>query len=233
MSSLVANISRVFASSIGKKIIVALTGLAMVGFLVGHLLGNLLIFSGPKALNDYGQLLHENAKLIWFARVGLLVAVGLHIFYTIKLVQENRAARPTKYGFENTRRASKSSRVMILSGLTILAFVVYHLMHYTWGVNNGYYDKSNARYFLDNGQHNIYNMMVDGFRFAPATLFYLVSIGLLCSHLSHGIASCFQTLGLTTPRTRSAIHTLGWVVAIGLFLGFASIPLAVVLGFVS
>jgi succinate dehydrogenase / fumarate reductase, cytochrome b subunit len=231
MSSLVASLSRVFSASIGKKIIVALTGLAMVGFLVGHLAGNLLIFKGPEALNSYGKLLHDNINLLWIARIGLLVCFALHIIYTIKLVRENRAARPVKYGFENTRRASKSSTTMIVSGLTVLAFVGYHLMHYTLGVANGYHDKANPRYYTD-GVHNIYQMMVDGFSWTPATLFYLVAIALLCFHLSHGIASCFQTLGLTTPRTRGTIQSISVGVAALLFLGFASIPLAVKLGIV-
>ncbi len=232
MTNLVASITRVASASIGKKFIVALTGLAMVGFLVGHLAGNLLLFKGPDAINDYAKLLHDNKGLITLARTGLLIAFVLHIWFTIKLVQENRAARPVGYGYMNTRRATGASRSMIWSGLTVLAFVIYHLMHYTWGVANGYHDPANARYFLPDGRHNVYNMVVDGFNFAPAAMFYLLAISLLCWHLSHGVASCFQTLGLTTPNTREAIRKGSLAFSGLLLVGYLCIPLAVIFGIV-
>ena len=135
------------------------------------------------------------------------------------------------YGNPQTRRASRASRSMIWSGLIILSFLIYHLMHYTFGVQNGYYDPSNQRYFV-NGEHQVYNMVVDGFRWWPASAFYILSMGLLCLHLSHGFASVFQTLGLTTPRTRGAIELAGKAYAGTIFLGNCAIPLAVLSGLV-
>ena len=204
----------------------------MVLFLLAHMLGNLLVFAGPSALNAYAQKLADLGPLLWVARLGLLAAVALHIVATVQLTIANKAARPRPYGVDATRQASKASRTMIWSGSTILAFVLYHLMHYTWGVANNYYDHDNTRYWLPDGGHNVYNMVVDGFSWAPASLFYIVAMGLLFSHLSHGIASIFQTLGLMTPKSRPAIELTGKLVALALFAGNSLMPLAILTGLV-
>lgn len=230
MPPFVTSIIRFYHSSIGKKIIVALTGAGLVLFLVTHLLGNLLVFAGPEALNAYAKKLHDLGPLLWVFRFGLLGMVALHIAGTVQLTIANRAARPQAYGVDSTRKASRSSRAMIWSGLTILAFVLYHLMHYTWGVANGYYDPANARYWLPSGDHNVYNMVVDGFSWAPASVFYIVAMGMLFSHLGHGIASVFQTLGLSSPKSRPLIEAAGKAVALLLFAGNAFIPLAILAG---
>lgn len=227
MNPLLTSVTAFYRSSIGKKIVVALTGLAMMGFLVGHLTGNLLVFKGPDAINGYAHWLHTLGWLLWAARLGLLAAVVVHIVATVQLTLQNKAARPEPYGFQATRRASKSSRLMIWSGLTILCFLIYHLMHFTWGISNSYYEPGNPRYSLATGDHNVYNMVIDGFRWIPASLFYILSMGLLCSHLGHGFSSVFQTLGLTTPKTRSTIDLAGNAFAGFIFLGNISIPLAV------
>lgn len=213
--------------------IVALTGAAMMLFLVGHLSGNLLVFRGPEAINGYAKWLHSLGGLLWVARIGLLVCVVAHIVVTVQLTKQNRAARPEAYGYQATRRASFQSRTMIWSGLIIAAFLVYHLMHFTWGVANGYYDPANARYHLADGSHNVYNMMIDGFRWAPAALFYLLSMGLLCMHLSHGFSSVFQTLGLATRNLRPVLDLAGKAFALFIFAGNALIVLAILLGYKS
>jgi succinate dehydrogenase / fumarate reductase, cytochrome b subunit len=231
MKSLIQSVLAFYQSSIGKKFIVAVTGVALLLFLAGHLLGNLLIFRGPEAINSYAKWLHSLGGLLWVARIGLLVCVVLHVVATIQLVRANRAARPVEYGCQKTRRASKASRSMIWSGSIVLAFVIYHLMHFTLGVRNGFHDPTNARYFTD-GVHNVYNMVVDGFNWVPAALFYIFAMALLCLHLSHGFSSAFQTLGLTTPRTRTAIDLGGKAYAVALFLGNISIPISVLMGIV-
>ncbi|HEX2748820.1 MAG TPA: succinate dehydrogenase cytochrome b subunit [Verrucomicrobiales bacterium] len=232
MPPIVKSIVRFYQSSIGKKIIVAVTGAAMILFVIAHMIGNLLVFAGPAALNGYAKKLADLGPLLTLARLGLLAAVALHILCTVQLVIANRAARPQPYGIQATRQASRASRTMILSGLTILLFVIYHLMHYTWGVMNNYYDPGNTRYFLPNGDHNVYNMVVDGFGWAPASLFYIVAMGLLFMHLSHGFASVFQTLGFTTPKARQVIELTGKLVALVLFAGNSLMPLAVLFGYV-
>lgn len=232
MNSPLLSVAAFYRSSIGKKIIVALTGLALLLFLAGHLMGNLLVFKGPAAINNYAKWLHSMGGLLWIARIGLLVCVVLHVVATVQLVRANRAARPEAYGSSATRRASRASRTMILSGLVILCFVIYHLMHYTWGTMNGYRDVTNTRYFLPGGDHNVYQMVVDGFNWIPASIFYIFSMGLLCLHLSHGFSSAFQTLGITTPGTRQTIDLLGKLYALFIFLGNISIPLAILTGIV-
>jgi len=232
MPPFVLSIVRFYQSSIGRKIIVALTGIALVGFVIVHMAGNLLVFAGPDALNAYAKKLADLGPLLWVMRLGLLAAVVLHIVATVHLTITNRAARPQPYGVDATRTATKASRTMIWSGLTILVFVVYHLMHYTWGVANDYYNPKNTRYFGPSGDHNVYNMVVDGFSWVPASLFYLVAMALLFSHLGHGVASIFQTLGLTTPKSRPVIECAGKLLAFVLFAGNSLMPLAVMFGFV-
>lgn len=232
MPPLVQSLLRFYHSSIGKKIIVAVTGLAMMGFLVGHLLGNLLVFAGPDAINAYAKKLHDLGPLLYVVRAGLLATVVLHIVATVQLVRMNRAARPQKYAVDTVRQASKASRIMIWSGLTILAFVLYHLAHFTWALGNSYRDPSIARYWVEPGIHNVFNMVVDGFRVWYVSAFYIIAMFLLCNHLSHGFSSVFQTLGLATPRLRQPINAAGLVFAWGLFFGNISIPLAILFGVV-
>jgi succinate dehydrogenase / fumarate reductase cytochrome b subunit len=220
---------RFYSSSIGKKVVVALTALGLMGFLIGHLAGNLLMFGGPDAINAYAAKLHDLGPLLWVARIGLLVLVGVHIAATLQLAAQNRAARPDEYRVDATLRATRSSRMMVLSGLTILAFIVYHLLHFTVGNLHGFYDEDGA-YRLADGRMNVYRMVVTGFGVWFNAGFYLLALGLLASHLSHGFSSVFQTLGLTTPRTRPLYVMGGWAFALLICGGFASIPLAVMAG---
>jgi succinate dehydrogenase / fumarate reductase cytochrome b subunit len=232
MPPFVRSIVRFYQSSIGKKIIVALTGAVLILFVIGHMVGNLLVFAGPEALNGYAKKLADLGPLLWLVRLGLLATVVLHIVATVQLYIANKAARPQPYVVDAKRKAGRSSLTMIWSGLTILAFVVYHLMHYTWGVANDYYNPANSRYFLPNGDHNVYNMVVDGFTWAPASLFYILAMGLLFMHLSHGFASVFQTLGFTTPKSRPVIELTGRTLAAVLFAGNSLMPLAIMAGWV-
>jgi succinate dehydrogenase / fumarate reductase cytochrome b subunit len=230
MNAFAASILSFSKSSIGRKTIVAITGAAMVLFLIGHLLGNLLIFKGSQAMNEYAKMLHDNKALLLGARVGILVCFVAHVYFTIVLTKENKAARPVAYGYQKTRQASMASRTMFWSGLIVLSFVLYHLAHFTWGIGNEYY--TGLPRYQWQGTHHVYNMVVDGFHVPIVSFFYLLSLGLLCWHLSHGVASMFQTLGLTTPKTRGIINLGSRAFSAALFLGFASIPLAVLFGLV-
>ncbi|MDB6136159.1 MAG: succinate:quinone oxidoreductase [Verrucomicrobiales bacterium] len=230
MSPIVQSLCRFYHSSIGKKIIVAVTGLGLMGFILGHLLGNLQIFLGPDTINTYAKKLHDLGLLLWVVRLGLLAMVAAHIVFTIQLTRENRTARKQKYALDGTRKATKASVIMIWSGVTILVFIIYHLMHFTITRTNGYYDPAVSRYWLPDGSHNVYNMMIDGFRVWYVSAFYILGMFLLCSHLSHGFASVFQTLGLATPRLRRPIHVASLIFAWGVFAGNVSIPLAILSG---
>jgi succinate dehydrogenase / fumarate reductase, cytochrome b subunit len=221
------NPASALSSSIGKKLLVAITGLMLVGFVAGHMAGNLLIFAGPDAINAYGAFLHEvgHGLGIWVARAGIVAALLIHVVLTIQLTRANKSARATAYGYQHTQVASKSSRTMILSGLTLLAFIVYHLLHFTVRAGNDYNSYTTQ---LD-GQtvHDVYRMVIAGFSWAPASIFYIIAMVLLSSHLSHGVASIPQTLGLGTHRTRPMWKLAGNAFALLVLIGNCSIPVAI------
>jgi succinate dehydrogenase / fumarate reductase cytochrome b subunit len=201
----------------------------LVGFLLGHMAGNLLIFQGREDINDYAEFLHHmlHGWGIWIFRLGLLGAFFLHIVATVSLVQLNRAARDTRYAFDATVQAPGSSRIMIWSGLTIVAFVVFHIFHFTVRVDPALASMKDPG---NPARHDVYGMVIAGFQNPIVVIFYLVAISLLCSHLSHGIASVFQTLGLRTVKSRSAITNLSWGITILLWIGFLSIPILISTG---
>ena len=194
--------------------------------------GNLLIYFGPDAINEYGVWLRElgHGSMIWIARFGLLVCFVGHVLTTILLVRQNRAARgEIRYQHEATIQASNASRTMIISGIIILAFLIYHLMHFTLGIGNEYYA---GGYNLPDGHHDVYRMVIDGFSVWYVSAFYIFAMALLCSHLSHGFSSIFQTLGLRTERTWPIIRGAGLIYAAVIFFGNISIPISVMAGIV-
>lgn len=219
-------ISSFTSSSIGRKWIVALTGLALFGFVVGHLVGNLQIFLGPESINRYGAFLKSTGELLWLARIGLLVMLVLHIVYTIKLSIENRAARPERYAVTKRRATTFAGRMMIWSGLMVFCFIVYHLLHFT--THN--VDPSYAALHDAQGRHDVYRMMVLGFSNKAASAFYILGVGLLAMHLNHGFASLFQTLGLKTTKLAPFWHKSGQALSWLIFIGYASMPVAVLAG---
>jgi succinate dehydrogenase / fumarate reductase cytochrome b subunit len=216
-------LKRFCLSSIGKKILVAVTGAMMMGFLLGHLSGNLLAFGGPDAINSYGAWLRSLGKLLWLARLGLIAAVVIHILVTILLVIQNRAARDTEYAYQATVQASWASRYMILTGAVILSFILFHLSHFTVTIFNDY---GTDAYLDDQQRRDIYRMLKDGFSTWYVSIFYIVSIFLLCLHLRHGFASVFQSLGLNSNRFRPIAEIAGYVFSAVLFLGYSSIAIA-------
>ncbi|MBK1833473.1 succinate dehydrogenase cytochrome b subunit [Roseibacillus ishigakijimensis] len=219
MTALTQSAYALWDSSIGKKTVVAVTGLIFIGFLVGHLTGNLLIFAGEKSFNDYAHWLHHlgHGAVVWIARFVLLGSLILHVVATISLTRQNRAARQA-YAHEETIQASKSSRIMIWSGLTVLSFIIFHILHYTVRV-----DAELARV----GAVSPYEMVILGFQNWFVVLFYIVSMVLLCSHLSHGFSSAFQTLGFRSKKTRDLLDILGKAYSILILVGFLSIPIAI------
>ncbi len=230
MSSVLVSLTRFYDSSIGKKLLVAVTGLILVAFVLGHMIGNLLVFAGPDAINEYGHMLQTmgHGGLIWVARFGLLAAVVIHIAATIQLTKENRAARDAKYGKEATRVATPASRIMIYSGLTVLAFLIYQLLHFTVRAGNEYNNPELYTYILHGEPvHNVYKMVIDGFSWGPAAVFYIIAMALLCNHLSHGVSSLFQTLGLTTNKTWPLLEKAAQGFALLILVGNCSIPIAI------
>ncbi|MBI4343110.1 MAG: succinate dehydrogenase cytochrome b subunit [Candidatus Omnitrophica bacterium] len=206
----------------------AASGLILVGFLIGHLAGNLIIFGGMDALNAYGAKLRHLGAVLWVVRIGLIVAVVIHIVTSMQLAVENRRARPQGYQMVRHHETTPAARLMVVSGVLVLAYLVYHLLHFTFRVTNP--DISHGVDAL--GRHDIYTMVVHSFQQLPIAFAYVAGMALVCLHLSHGVASGFQTLGLTTERT---IPILSWgsrLFALAVFLGYSAIPAAVLLGFV-
>lgn len=226
-------LTNLLKSSLGKKYIMAVTGLALFVFVMGHLLGNLQIFLGRDAVNTYAAFLKSVPELLWGARLGLLLMVGLHIWAAIQLTVENRAARPIAYADLRPSGASYASRTMIWSGLIIAAFIVYHLLHFTVGwVDPSFMEMKET---LGDGteRHDVYGMLIAGFSKPLVSLFYMVAIGLLCVHLSHGVASLFQSLGIKGGAWAGWIDRGAVVAATIIFLGYISIPLSVLMGLVT
>jgi succinate dehydrogenase / fumarate reductase, cytochrome b subunit len=221
------------ASTVGSKYIVALTGLALTGFVFAHMLGNLLIFRGREALNSYALFLKERGGLLWVARGGLLFVFVLHIRLAVGLKFRNLAARPTRYAYEDTVQASWASRTMIWSGLVILAFLIFHLLHYTFGLAVA--TAPNGDNFLEldyHGHHDVYAMTVYGFRNIPVSIAYIIAQVFLGLHLSHGVSSTLQSMGWAAPRWWRLIRGVGLTIALAVVAGNIAMPLAVMTGLV-
>jgi succinate dehydrogenase / fumarate reductase cytochrome b subunit len=225
-------IKNLFQSSLGKKYIMAVTGFFLFLFVVGHLVGNLQLFLGPEAINRYGHFLQSNPELIWPARLGMLTFIALHVWSAASLAREDYAARPVAYTEYRPIGSTYASRTMLVTGLIVFSFVVYHLLHYTIQVKaiNGTGQDFNV--LLDaEKRHDIFRMVVLGFSNLWVSLFYLLGVGLLCMHLSHGITAMFQSIGWKNSAYRAILDKVAPVVAGLIFLGYASIPVAILLGF--
>ena len=206
-------------SSIGRKAVMAVTGLILFGFVVAHMLGNLQIFLGPEALNSYAEHLEELPALLWPARVILLISLLLHILTAVTLAHENKRARPVGYKAQGSVQITYASRTMVMSGLIVFAFIVYHLAHFTFGVTHPQYSG-----LLDaKGRHDVYAMVVMSFREPTVALPYTLAMFVLSAHLRHGVQSVFQTLGLSNENTRRGFDKLAVAAALLIFIGNTSI----------
>jgi succinate dehydrogenase / fumarate reductase, cytochrome b subunit len=215
-----------YNSSIGKKWIVALTGIVLIAYVIGHLIGNLQIYISPEQINWYAERLHSMGPLLWVIRAFLLACFALHIITTIRLAIENRIARPERYAVKKNVRSTTAARTMVMSGLILLCFVIFHLLHFTARPENlGFHS-----YYLPDGHPDVYTMIISGFHNVWASLFYVVGMFLLCSHLSHGFSSFVQTLGLNSPKLAHNLEIGAVVLAWLIFAGYTSIPVAVMLG---
>jgi succinate dehydrogenase / fumarate reductase cytochrome b subunit len=215
---------RLFHSPVGAKILMAVTGLMLTGFVLAHLSGNLLIYAGPEKFNAYAQGIQSLGALLWVARFGLIAVFLLHLKLAISLSIQNKAARPIGYVQEATMQATLASRYMIHTGVLMLAFVLYHLAHYTFKI------VSPEISALPEG--DVYQMVVTGFSNPVVSAFYVIAMAALATHLRHGVSSAFQSLGVYHGNINPLTDKLGPIVAIIVFLGFSSIPVAVLAGMV-
>lgn len=210
-------------STIGRKLVMAITGVILIGFVIGHMLGNLQIYLGPAALDAYGEFLEEflHGAGIWIARAGLLVTVLLHIWAAWSLSRTSLQARPVGYRETEHRDSTYASRTMRWSGPILLLFVIYHILHLTLG---------NVHPSFEEG--HVYHNVIAGFSVWPVSLFYILAMLALGLHMYHGVWSMTQTLGLSHPRynrLRRAGAALVTAVVVG---GNISIPVAVLTGLV-
>jgi succinate dehydrogenase / fumarate reductase cytochrome b subunit len=231
-------ITHVFKSSLGKKYVMAVTGSVLFLFVIGHLVGNLQVFLGPEAINRYGYFLQSNPELIWPARLSLLLMVGLHIWSATIISLENKAARPVGYVVYQPVGSSYASRTMLMGGIIVFVFIIYHLLHYTAQVQYLNFTGQNFETFMEKlpGQfpperHDIFKMMVVGFSNAWVSGFYVLGLALLSLHLSHGASSMFQSLGWKNEAYRPFLDNAARVVAVAIFLGYTSIPVAILCGY--
>ena len=234
-------------SSLGRKWLMAITGLVLVLFVMGHMLGNLLIFLGPEAINAYAYKLHSIPDpIMTLIRLSLLLAVGVHIWMAVLLTLENKKAKPA--GFKSKVKSTYASRTMRMSGVILLSFIIFHILHYTVrivpsmeyndavvfseiaGTSNYVPLYKDAHPVIKYGEpvqtFNVYDMLIHGFKNPYVSFFYLLSVGLLCLHLAHGISSLFQTFGLRNTVWRVRLDRIALIYGLVVFLGFASIPLA-------
>ena len=214
---------RFWQTTVGKKAVMAVTGFILFGFVVGHLLGNLQIYESPTKLNAYSAWLHSMPPLLWGARITLLVSVVLHIWAAFQLWQLQRAARPIGYVKKVNAHSTYASRTMIWSGPILLAFIIFHLLHLTFGTIHP------GGPFIE---PDVYNNVVTGFQFWPVSLFYIIAMIMLCYHLYHGLWSMFQTLGFSHPVYTPVLRILAKLAAILIAAGNISIPIAVLAGLI-
>jgi succinate dehydrogenase / fumarate reductase, cytochrome b subunit len=210
-----------YASTIGKKAVMAVSGMVLFLFVIGHLIGNLQIYEGPAKLNDYARFLRSVPAALWTVRITLLVMVVLHIWSSVRLALLKFDARPTGYIMKKATRSSYASRTMYWSGPIILAFIIYHLLDFTFGTLNPNFQEG-----------NVYANVVASFQVIPVSAFYIIAMLLLCLHLYHGLWSMFQSLGFFHPRYTPVLKRSAAVVAILIAAGNISIPVSVLAGLV-
>lgn len=235
-----------FHSSIGRKFIMAITGLILTGFAVGHLVGNLQIFGHPDKINGYAHFLQSLGPALWGVRLVLLGAAALHVWAAVALTLESKSARgPHSYGVHRWLAATWASRSMRISGLVVLAFVIYHILHFTVGlVGTDYYKGGLVPWVMQEDAHefgfplaakgmvvhDVYSMIFIGFSKPLVAGFYMLATSLLAVHLWHGVESMFQTLGLRNANWACCLRRAATLLAILYFLGNLAIPGAILMG---
>ena len=217
-------------SSLFKKYLMALTGIVLIGFVFVHMLGNLQILLGQESINAYAHALQSlPLPILWGSRVFLFACVVLHAFTAFLLIKENRAARPVPNKVEKTKRAGWSSLRMGLTGSIILAFVVFHLLHFTTRNLFPEYGELETVTGSPDGEmiHDVYSMVLAGFRIDWISISYVFCMFLLCRHLAHGVASTFQSLGLRSESWSTKLDFASKAYAWVIFVGFSIVPLSV------
>ncbi|MSP62653.1 MAG: succinate dehydrogenase cytochrome b subunit [Myxococcales bacterium] len=214
-------ISSFYQTSIGKKVVMAATGVILFGFLVGHLLGNVQIFAGADKFNAYAEFLHNTPSLLWGTRIVLLLSLFGHVTAVVQLYRARAEARPVQYKVKRNRGATLASRLMLVSGVAVFAFIIFHLLHFTTGTVHGDFKP-------DDPAHNL----ISAFTIPTVALAYVVAMGLVAMHLYHGLWSFTQSLGVSHPRYTGRIKASAMLVSVALCAAFASIPILILAHYV-
>jgi succinate dehydrogenase / fumarate reductase cytochrome b subunit len=220
-------VTNIYSSSVGKKVLMAVTGVIFVLFVIGHMYGNLKAFYGPEAFNHYAEFLREmgsplfmHGQLLWIVRIVLIVAVIFHVLLALQLWLLSNRARPVKYsrGLE-IEETTIGARTMRWGGLLLFVFVILHLLHLTVGSLHPSFIPGDA-----------YNNLVVGFQWWPVPVGYILVMGALCLHLYHGVWSSMQTLGISHQRFNRYRRPVAVIVALVVFFGFVATPVGVMAG---
>jgi succinate dehydrogenase / fumarate reductase cytochrome b subunit len=207
-------------TSVGKKAVMAVTGIIMVAYLITHVLANLLVFQGPDKINSYSRFLHGTGGALWVARLALLAAVGLHIVAAVQLTARRQAARPVGYaGGREPQVSTLASRTIRWGGGLILVFLVYHILHFTLGTVH-------TSFVEGDPYHNV----AAGFASPLVVLFYELAMAAVGLHLYHGIWSSGRSLGVSEPSPHPIRRQLSLALSVLVWAGFAAIPIAVYAG---
>jgi len=212
-----------YASAVGKKVVMGVTGLIGIGFVILHSLGNLLVFRGPDAINSYSQFLKSSGELLWTLRIVLIVAVTLHVVAAVQLTKQSRAARPIAYTKREAQVATIASRTMRWGGALLLIFIVLHILHFTTGTIRP------AGVF---SHRDVYANVVTSFRIWWVSLFYVVAMVALGLHLFHGAWSSVRSIGMSPPSPQPLHRRISLVIAILVWAAFTAVPVAVFAGIV-
>jgi len=218
-----ASLRGFYASMVGKKVVMGVTGLIGIGFVILHSLGNLLVFRGPAAINSYSHFLKSTGELLWTLRIVLIVAVVLHVVAAVQLTRQSRSARPIGYTKLEPQVATIASRTMRWGGALLLIFIILHILHFTTGTikPGGVFSKQ-----------DVYVNVVTGFRIWWVSLFYVIAMVALGLHIFHGAWSSVRSIGVS-PASPEPLHKrISLVIAILVWAAFTAVPVAVFAGFI-
>jgi succinate dehydrogenase / fumarate reductase cytochrome b subunit len=208
-----------WGSSIGLKIVMAVTGVILSGFVLGHMAGNLQVFQGEEAIDAYAKFLRREPAILWMVRLILLGSVGLHLWAYLVLTRMSQKARPVGYRAKSYKETSYASASMRLTGPVLLAFIIYHILHMTTGTVHS-----------DFREGAVYHNLIVAFSAAPVAVIYMAAMAMLGLHLWHGVWSLFQTLGFSQPRYGSPGRWFATIFTLLVVLGFAAVPLGILFG---
>ncbi len=225
--------AKTLRSTIGAKALMAVTGVALLLFVLGHMVGNLQVFGGRDMLNKYAHTLQSLGPLLWVIRGALLAILLLHVWAALQVTRANRAARPVAY--EHARQdlaTSYAARTMLVSGVVVVLFLIYHVLHFTVGAVD-FAGSYGGHADLDGTEvHDVYGMVIGGFKHLPTALIYVVANLILVMHIAHGAASLLQTLGFRSQANAGKVRAFGLGFGVLIGIGNLAMPLSIMFGMV-